>query len=511
MSNLHREVTLDGRSLTLSELEMLSFSGRKIRRAPETYNIVKSARRTVEQTLLSGSPAYGVTTSVGAYKDCVISEESELEFNKSLLRAHSFAIGEPISENVVRAALAVRINSALTGHAGVQPELLDAILDMYHAGIVPEVRPIGSLGCADLGLMGQIGATLIGEGYCFFNGQRRTAQNALSEAGLLPYIPKSKEGLSLVSSNATSVAAAVVLLRKAFRLFYLSNAVLGVSFAGFTASRDPWQAAARFKNGLTPDLATFCLNAFEDDRWAAPKAVHDPLSFRCAMQVHGTMLEALCAAGQIARDTINCSDDNPIVLDEKLMTSGYSLPQRLTLALESLQLNIAHLARSSLNRILALGKRELTGLSRNLTPSDGVVLAFGPPVKQAVDLFASIADQSSAASIINVTVADGMEDEETFLPLVTRKLSMQLDYWGKLLAHEGFVAKQAVYLRGEEQCLNGLAGDVISKLSEELSPIDRDRIYSYDFMAAERLLVDDQWIDQLAQKYHFPAWEEGRK
>lgn len=197
----------------------------------------------------SGATAYGVTTSVGAFKDCKVTDEVELEFNQRLLRAHYFAIGEPIRPEVVRAAIAVRVNSALTGQAGVQPDLLDALINIYHADVIPEVRPLGSLGCADLGLMGQIGATLIGEGYAYYGGKRVPAMEALKKAGLKPYAPKSKEGLSLVSSNATSVASAALLLGKAFRLFYLSVAVLGASSAGFAASRQPWRSAAYHKDG----------------------------------------------------------------------------------------------------------------------------------------------------------------------------------------------------------------------------------------------------------------------
>ncbi|WP_319532995.1 aromatic amino acid lyase [uncultured Cohaesibacter sp.] len=176
----------------------------------------------------------------------------------------------------------------------------------------------------------------------------------------------------------------------------------------------------------SPILASFALDAFAADAWLESGRVHDPLSYRCGLQVFGTALEALVHAGHVARETMNNSDDNPVVVDGAIITSGRSLPQRLTLALENLQLNIGHLSRTMLNRIIALGRGDLTGLARNLTPQDGSVLAFGPPVKQAVDLFASIADESSPASLVNATVADGMEDEETFLPLITRKLERQL-------------------------------------------------------------------------------------
>ncbi|WP_157747450.1 aromatic amino acid lyase [Cohaesibacter sp. ES.047] len=504
-------IMVDGRSLTIGQLETIAHRRGQIMTCPIALSQVEKARHAVEQAVENGTAAYGVTTSVGAYKDCVVNANSMHDFNMRLLRAHSFAIGTPLPVEDVRAAIALRINASLTGHAGIHPELLIALHNLLERDVIPEVRPIGSLGCADIGLMGQIGAALVGEGFAYVDGERRPALEALARAGLVPYRPQSKEGLVLVSSNATSVARAALLLAKAYRLFYVSIAVLGLSSAGFSASRQPWLAAKHTESGLIPDLADFALSSFAADKWSASSRVHDPLSYRCAVQVSGTALEALVHASRVARESMNNSDDNPVVVDGALITSGRSLPQRLTLALENLQLNIGHLSRSMLNRIIALGRCELTGLARNLTPHDGSVLAFGPPVKQAVDLFASIADDSSPASLVNVTVADGMEDEETFLPLITRKLERQLDLWGKLIAHEAFVARQAVYLRRLDGQLNGLAGAILTRLEKELLPIDDDRIYTLDFIAAERLLINDQWIDHLAQTYAFPIWEEGRR
>jgi histidine ammonia-lyase len=506
----HSEIEVDGCSLSLMQLEAAASGASRIRHAPGSLDIVAAARRAVEETMAQGLPAYGVTTSVGAFKDCRVDDDMVHDFNKRLLRAHHFAIGTPLKEEDVRAAIVLRINSSLTGQAGIHPKMLKAMQDLLDCDVIPEVRPIGSLGCADIGLMGQIGAVLVGEGFAYYHGERLPADEALAKAGLSVYQPQSKEGLALVSSNATSVARSALLLSRIFRLFYLSIAVLGLSNAGFSASRQPWLAASHAEDGLTRPMADFLLTAFARDAWQEPNRVHDPLSYRCAIQVYGAALESLIHAGDVTRETMNNSDDNPVVLNGSLITSGRSLPQRLTLSLQSLQLNISHISRNMLNRIIAMGRRELTGLSRNLTPHDGAVLAFGPPVKQAVDLFASIVDESSPASLVNVTVADGMEDEETFLPLITRKLERQIDLWGKLIAHEAFVARQACHLRGLDDALGGLAGEIFKRLEAELPPIDDDRLYSSDFIMAEQLLVDDNWIDGLAAAYPFDIWEKGR-
>ncbi len=145
------------------------------------------------------------------------------------------------------------------------------------------------------------------------------AMAALERAGLKPYAPRSKEGLALGSTNAVSVASAALLLSKTFRLFYVLIAVLGASSAGFAACRQPWRVAENCEGGQISDVAQFVMDAFSGDVWEGTDRVHDPLSFRCAMLVHGTMLEELMRVGSITRDAMKASDDNPIVLDGELI------------------------------------------------------------------------------------------------------------------------------------------------------------------------------------------------
>ncbi|WP_394699155.1 aromatic amino acid lyase [uncultured Cohaesibacter sp.] len=56
---------------------------------------------------------------------------------------------------------------------------------------------------------------MVGEGFAYVGGERLPALQALEQAGLVPYRPQSKEGLVLVSSNATSVARSALLLARA--------------------------------------------------------------------------------------------------------------------------------------------------------------------------------------------------------------------------------------------------------------------------------------------------------
>ncbi|MGO8469843.1 aromatic amino acid lyase, partial [Rhizobium leguminosarum] len=74
--------------------------------------------------IASGMPVYGSTTGVGAMKYVEWSADELDTFNLGLVRAHHFGTGTPFSCNIVRNAMAILINTALTGQVGCTPELI---------------------------------------------------------------------------------------------------------------------------------------------------------------------------------------------------------------------------------------------------------------------------------------------------------------------------------------------------------------------------------------------------
>src|SRR5690606_13693109 len=117
-------------------------------------------------------------------KDITWSPEEVDTFNMGLVRAHHFGTGAPFPSSTVRSAMAIRVNTALTGRVGCSTELVQAYLALLERDVVPVVRRTGSIGCADLGLMGQIGAVLTGAGEAVFENRRMPAAAALTAAGL---------------------------------------------------------------------------------------------------------------------------------------------------------------------------------------------------------------------------------------------------------------------------------------------------------------------------------------
>ena len=66
-----------------------------------------------------------------------------------------------------------RINVHAKGHSGCRPEIPHTYVAMLNAGVTPVVCEKGSVGaCGDLAPMSQIALCLMGEGECFYEGER---------------------------------------------------------------------------------------------------------------------------------------------------------------------------------------------------------------------------------------------------------------------------------------------------------------------------------------------------
>ena len=175
-------ITLSGKPLSFAALARIGAHLVTLLPDPAAMRRVERARDVVEARIAAGFPVYGSTTGVGAMKDVEWSDDELETFNLGLVRAHHFGTGAPFPSSVVRNAMAIRVNTALTGRVGCTPDLVNAYLALLAADVVPVVRRTGSIGCADIGLMGQIGAVPVGsdpERFARFCAEGRVAMAQL--------------------------------------------------------------------------------------------------------------------------------------------------------------------------------------------------------------------------------------------------------------------------------------------------------------------------------------------
>ena len=147
---------------------------------------------------------------------------------------------------VVRGALATRLNAFLRGHSGVRTRLVDIVQAMLNRGVIPLVPLRGSVGASgDLCPLSHLFVTLLGHGR-FYTLDDRTLRPATDLPALLGFTaeemkPTFKEGLGLVNGANFSAAMLALAVHDAERLADIADGAAAMSLeamAGCTRALD---------------------------------------------------------------------------------------------------------------------------------------------------------------------------------------------------------------------------------------------------------------------------------
>lgn len=441
-------IALSGAEIDLFTLSRIAEAELGVALSDDALHRVAVGRDCFLRALTGGQAIYGATTGVGALKD-VEQHGAEMEaYARALPFAHQFAVGEEVAPEAVRLTMALRLNSALTGQVGVSVEFTRFLAAMLGHDLLPVMNRRGSAGAADLGQMGQLATVMAGEGMVRLKGVLMPAARALAAVGMVPHPMPPRDGLAASASNSFGLAKSALNIIRAARSLRVEMSLTALGAQAMGLNRDVWRAA--MMNGLPQEnaVAGWMLSTTRDADWPQAHRVHDPLSGRMIAQILGASVNALLEAGQSVRAETAHVDDNPVIMGDRVVTSGGSLLLSLSMRLASVQLALAHMARNAFNRCLLLVNGQLDGLPVNLVPPGVVATGYGPIMKLALEQTVRVTDSAGPVSVLNLAVAAGLEDEAAFISLSAGRLREQLDAIGWLQAVEGMLAAQALDLRG---------------------------------------------------------------
>ncbi|MEU5276299.1 aromatic amino acid lyase [Streptomyces asoensis] len=153
---------LDGTTLTVDGLIALVDGAAVPEVDPEARERAVRSWHTGRRLAAAGR-LYGRGTGVGAQRGVPVEEDDETAHGLRLLRSHAGGAGALLPARQVRAMLAVRANQLLAGGSGIQPALVDALVEALRLGVHPAVNEYGGVGTGDLTALAQTGLALIGE------------------------------------------------------------------------------------------------------------------------------------------------------------------------------------------------------------------------------------------------------------------------------------------------------------------------------------------------------------
>ena len=381
-----KPITLDGRSLNRAQVAEIAHGAPVTLDAGQMHAVQRAADFLAEQ-VRKQEPIYGVSTGFGSNADKLLgsrrvrhgmpgaadTDETVLEeLQRNLIVTHAVCVGEPFAPDVVRAMLAIRINTLMMGHSGIRPQVLEALAAMLNAGIVPVVPRKGSVGASgDLAPLSHLAIVLLGGGEAFYDGERMTGAEALARAGLEPVKLSHKEGLALNNGTAQMLATAVLAIEKLEDLLDTADLAAAMTldaFAGRLRAFDPHVHALRPHPGQVhvahqlrrllagstlSDIAYHLVPKFRSwlpESWSDPEQQalgfdigwdwvpltqrhgrerfyqrfrpfrggkkhqpQDSYSLRCIPQVHGAVRDALEQAKRVIDIELNAVTDNPLL------------------------------------------------------------------------------------------------------------------------------------------------------------------------------------------------------
>ncbi len=500
-----RPLLLDGERMSLEQVEAIA-DGHACALASRARHRVLASRRAVLRAIRRGGSVYGVNTGFGHLAQVRIEDRHLDELQRNLVRSHCAGVGEPLTERVVRAVLALRVNCLARGHSGVKLETVEIMLRMLAAGITPVVPEQGSVGASgDLAPLAHVALTLMGEGETFRRGVREKAATALARARIRPLRLEAKEGIALINGTQVMCAIGVLAVLRAERLAVLADVTGAMSLEALRGSHRAFDRRvhrARPHPGQlvsAANLRTVLAESAIERSHAECDRVQDAYSLRCIPQVHGAARDALAYARRVLAIEINASSDNPMVMpDGDLISGGNFHGQGVAMALDHLGVAASVLATISERRIERLLNPDLSGLPAFLARDPGLNSGFMMAQVTAAALVSENKVLAHPASVDSIPTSAAKEDHVPMGAHAARKAARIVDHLATVLAIEALCAAQALDFLLPLRAGAGVEA-ARRALRRTIRPMHVDRVLSDDILRARRI-VDDETLRRAAEK-----------
>ncbi len=413
---------LNGTSLSIADVVRVARDPSvQVTLDPPARLALANSRRGVERAIATGETMYGINTGFGKLANVRVAADQLEQLQVNLIRSHAAGVGPLLPDATVRAAMLLRANVLLRPTSGVRPELVEALIALLNAGLVPAVPEQGSVGASgDLAPLSHIALVLIGEGLL---ADGRPAGKALAAAGLAPFRFAPKEGISFINGTQAQTALLALLVHDAevvWRTAVAASAMSLEALRGTPTPLDPRIHAARPHPGqiVTAELMRQLLvdsEIRESHRENDPR-VQDAYSLRCNPQVLGATLDVIRFAEQVVAIELNASTDNPLVFgDGEVLSGGNFHGQPVAQALDILAIGLTTLQAIAERRVERLVNPDLSqGLPAFLTSDPGLSSGYMMVQITAASLVAESRTLCMPASIGSIPTDANQED---FVPM----------------------------------------------------------------------------------------------
>ncbi|MBN2054364.1 aromatic amino acid lyase [bacterium] len=322
-------VVLDGYSLKIEDVVNIARHGEKVALSGTAIDRINTCRGLLNKKIEAREIMYGVNTGIGEFSEVVLTDDQVKQFQKYLIYNHSAGIGKPFPIEVVRAAMATRINVHCHGNSGCRREITETLVELLNRGVTPVVCEKGSVGaCGDLAPMSQIALLMMGEGEAFFEGERMPSKNAMEKAGIPVPGLLARDGLATINGSNVIAGMGCLEVYDAERWISQAEIVAAMTLEALLANLKPYDQRLHklrgFKGAVTcANNIMKIINGSDLQTGKLKVKVQDAYSMRSTPQVIGAARDHLAYARAQFEVEINGVGDNPIFIpQENLVLTG---------------------------------------------------------------------------------------------------------------------------------------------------------------------------------------------
>ncbi|MBT3979961.1 MAG: histidine ammonia-lyase [Bacteriovoracaceae bacterium] len=502
---------ITGRDITLEEIHDISHAkpGEVIVEiSPEALKATQIARDFVHKVVDEGKPVYGINTGFGALSDKFINKDDLAELQVNLVRSHCTGVGRPFHMVITRAIMLLRANCLAQGHSGVNPEIIQLLLDFINYGITPIVPEKGSVGASgDLAPLSHIALNLIGEGQVIFEGKEIGANLAINSIGKKPAVLGPKDGLALINGTAVMAALGSLALHRANSLIKIADISSCLTLEAVRGSR---QAYHQGITALKPhpgqieccdNLNRLLVNSEVSESHKDCNKVQDPYSLRCVPQVHGACRQTLKHALDVFQVEINSVTDNPLIFPEtgEIISGGNFHGEAVAMCMDYLAIGLAELCNICERRVEKMMNPIFSELPPFLIEDSG--LNSGLMIAQVT--LAALASENKylchPASVDSIPTSTDKEDHVSMGVTSGRKLIEVLDNLKYGLSIEILCNTQALEFLKPLKPASPLV-PVYDLVRMHVTPIVKDRVLSKDIESIKKLIESNEILKVVEQE-----------
>lgn len=477
--------------MVLSDLREISHKPYTLQLDEATFPLIEKSRKIVEDLIIEGRTAYGINTGFGLLANQSIPEDQVDILQRNLVLSHCTGVGKDLSDDVVRLIFVLKISSLSQGHSGIRHAVIRAMIDFANAGLISCIPEKGSVGASgDLAPLAHLSATLMGEGFVRFEGEKIPAAEALEKVGLKPVHLKAKEGLALLNGTQVSTALALKGLFQIEDVFAAAVVAGAMSIDALMDSRAPFDDrihAARGQVGqriIAPKYLALLKGSAIMHAHENCTKVQDPYSLRCQPQVMGACLDLINSAAQTLHIEAGAVTDNPLIFTDNgdIISGGNFHAEPVAFAADMLAMAICEIASISERRLAILVDPHMSGLPAFLVKDSGLNSGFMIAQVTAAALVSENRTKAHPSSVDNIPTSANQEDHVSMATYAARRLGEMAFNAANVIAIELLAAAQGIDMRLPDKT-SPILQDMHRKIRNPVAYYDKDRYFAPDIEA----------------------------